>query len=37
MVREVSVEGGVCANGFVLAMRFEWLCDNGITVLVVED
>ena len=31
------MEGGVCANRFVLAMRFEWLCDNCITVLVVED
>ena len=36
-VGEVSVEGGVSANEFVLAARFEWLCENGITVIVVED
>ena len=37
MVVEVSVEGGVCANKFVLAARFEWLCDDSINVIVVED
>ena len=36
-VGEVSVEGGVRANKFVLAARFEWLCDNGTTVIVVEN
>ena len=34
---EVSVEGGVSADEFVLAARFEWLCDDGITVIVIED
>ena len=34
---EVSVEGRVSVNEFVLAARFEWLCDDGITVIVIED
>ena len=34
---EVSVEGGVRANEFVLAARFEWLCDDDITFIIVED
>ena len=36
-VREVSVEVRVRANKFVLAAQFDWLCDDGITVIVVED
>ena len=36
-VGEVSVEGGVRANKFVLAARVEWLCNDGITIIVVED
>ena len=36
-VGEVSVEGGVCANWFVIAAQFEWLCNDGITAIVVED
>ena len=31
------MEGGVCANKFMLATQFEWLCDDSITVIVVED
>ena len=31
------MEGRVCANEFVLAAQFYWLCDDGITVMVVED
>ena len=33
----MSVEGGVCAHEFVLAARFEWFYNDGITVIVVED
>ena len=36
MVGEVSVEGGVRANEFVLVARFEWLCNDGIAVIVIE-
>ena len=36
-VGEVSVEGGVRTNEFVLAVQFEWLCGDGVTVIVVED
>ena len=35
-VGEVSVEGGKRANEFVLAAQFEQLCDDGITVIVVD-
>ena len=31
------MEGRLCANEFVLAAQFYWLCDDGITVMVVED
>ena len=34
---ELIVEGRVSAKKFVLTARFEWICDNGITVIVVED
>ena len=36
-VGEVSVEVRVRANKLVLAAQFEWLCNYGITVIVVED
>ena len=31
------MEGGVFANEFVLGAKFEWLCDDDITVIVVDD
>ena len=31
------MESGVLANKFVIAAQFEWLCDDVITVIVVED
>ena len=37
LVVEVSVEGGVSTNYFLRAVRFECLCDDGITVIVLED
>ena len=36
-VGEVSVDGGVCTNYFVLTARFEGICNDGITVIVVEN
>ena len=36
-VGEVSMEVGIRADKFVLAARFEWLYNDGITVVVVED
>ena len=36
-VGEASVKGGINANKFVLAAQFEWICDDGITVIVLED
>ena len=27
----------MCANEFVLAFQFDWLCNDAITVMVIED
>ena len=37
MVVEGSVECGIRSNEFVIAAQFEWICNDGITVIIVED